>query len=98
MGSQIIQDKFENPKRKCQKPQPKLQSRSIGIIETNGASEFINRIDEIVMFCINENITKIVGLQTEKRDKRKCFKASLWTPLRVLPIVWKDIRNLEPDR
>jgi ATP-dependent Clp protease ATP-binding subunit ClpA len=51
-------------------PQPKLQSRSIGIIETNGA-EFINRIDEIVMFTplTNENITKIVGLQLKSVTK-----------------------------
>jgi hypothetical protein len=37
MGSQIIQDKFENLKGSVE-AQPKLQSRSIGIIETNGAS------------------------------------------------------------
>jgi ATP-dependent Clp protease ATP-binding subunit ClpA len=53
------------------KPQPK-QSRSIGLIETNGASEFINRIDEIVMFTplTNENITKNRWTSTEKRDKK----------------------------
>jgi ATP-dependent Clp protease ATP-binding subunit ClpB len=69
MGSQIIQDKFENLKGSV-KPQPKLQSRSIGIIETNGSSNSLTVLTKL--WCLpltNENITKIVGLQLKSVTK-----------------------------
>jgi ATP-dependent Clp protease ATP-binding subunit ClpB len=75
MGSAIIQEKFEN-----------LVSGAIGTVEsaTEAAKvevlgllkqlvrpEFLNRIDEIVMFTplSNENITQIVGLQLKEVQK-----------------------------
>jgi ATP-dependent Clp protease ATP-binding subunit ClpB len=43
----------------------------LGLLKQTVASEFINRIDEIVMFTplTNENITKIVGLQLKSVTK-----------------------------
>jgi ATP-dependent Clp protease ATP-binding subunit ClpB len=48
MGSQIIQEKFENLKGSMEERQRPLK-KSISLIKQT-VPEFINRIDEIVMF------------------------------------------------
>lgn len=81
MGSQIIQDKFENFTRSKAEPSGAKGSieaateaakvEVLGLLKQTVRPEFINRIDEIVMFTpLNtENITKIVGLQLKSVTK-----------------------------
>ncbi|MFT7164991.1 MAG: ATP-dependent Clp protease ATP-binding subunit ClpB [Flavobacterium sp.] len=65
MGSQIIQEKFENLKGSMEAATEAAKVEVLGLLKQTVRPEFINRIDEIVMFTplSSENITKIVGLQ-----------------------------------
>ncbi len=81
MGSQIIQDKFENFTRgKAERSGAKgsieaateaAKVEVLGLLKQTVRPEFINRIDEIVMFTplTTENIAKIVGLQLKSVTK-----------------------------
>jgi ATP-dependent Clp protease ATP-binding subunit ClpB len=65
MGSVIIQDKFENLKGSVEVATEAAKVEVLGLLKQTVRPEFINRIDEIVMFTplTNANIKKIVGLQ-----------------------------------
>ncbi|MGO4822153.1 MULTISPECIES: ATP-dependent chaperone ClpB [unclassified Flavobacterium] len=65
MGSQIIQEKFENLKGSMEAATEAAKTEVLGLLKQTVRPEFINRIDEIVMFTplTTENITKIVSLQ-----------------------------------
>ena len=65
MGSAIIQDKFENLKGSVEAATEASKIEVLGLLKQNVRPEFINRIDEIVMFTplTNANIKEIVGLQ-----------------------------------
>ena len=65
MGSQIIQDKFENLKGSIEAATEAAKVEVLGLLKQTVRPEFINRIDEIVMFTplTNANIAQIVGLQ-----------------------------------
>jgi len=65
MGSQIIQEKFENLKGGIEAATEIAKIEVLGLLKQTVRPEFINRIDEIVMFTplTSENITKIVSLQ-----------------------------------
>ena len=65
MGSAIIQEKFENLKGGIEAATEAAKTEVLGLLKQTVRPEFINRIDEIVMFTplSNENITEIVGLQ-----------------------------------
>ena len=65
MGSQIIQEKFENLKGSIEAATEIAKIEVLGLLKQTVRPEFINRIDEIVMFTplSNANISKIVGLQ-----------------------------------
>jgi len=65
MGSQIIQEKFENLKGAVEAATEAAKVEVLGLLKQTVRPEFINRIDEIVMFTplTNENIAQIVGLQ-----------------------------------
>ncbi|RTY95061.1 ATP-dependent chaperone ClpB [Flavobacterium sp. GT3R68] len=75
MGSTIIQEKFENlTQGKAERSGAKggveaatevAKIEVLGLLKQTVRPEFINRIDEIIMFTplTSENITKIVGLQ-----------------------------------
>ncbi|QKJ64016.1 ATP-dependent chaperone ClpB [Flavobacterium sp. M31R6] len=65
MGSQIIQEKFENLKGSIEAATEIAKVEVLGLLKQTVRPEFINRIDEIVMFTplTAKNITKIVGLQ-----------------------------------
>jgi ATP-dependent Clp protease ATP-binding subunit ClpB len=80
MGSQIIQEKIERPKK--EKPQPKAKVEVLGLLKQNTVLNSSISIDEIVMFTplTNENITKIVGLQLKSVTKVSA-QASRWTQL-----------------
>jgi ATP-dependent Clp protease ATP-binding subunit ClpB len=71
MGSQIIQEKFENLKGSMEAATEAAKVEVIGLLKQTVRPEFINRIDEIVMFTplSTENITKIVGLQLKNVTK-----------------------------
>ncbi|HEU4791148.1 MAG TPA: ATP-dependent chaperone ClpB [Flavobacterium sp.] len=65
MGSQIIQEKFENLKGSVEAATEIAKIEVLGLLKQTVRPEFINRIDEIVMFTplTSANITQIVGLQ-----------------------------------
>jgi ATP-dependent Clp protease ATP-binding subunit ClpB len=65
MGSAIIQDKFENLKGSVEAATEVAKVEVLGLLKQTVRPEFINRIDEIVMFTplTNANIKEIVGLQ-----------------------------------
>src|SRR5690606_35545888 len=64
-GSAIIQEKFENLQGGIQAATEAAKSEVLGLLKQTVRPEFINRIDEIVMFTplSDANIKQIVGLQ-----------------------------------
>lgn len=71
MGSQIIQEKFENLKGSVEAATELAKVEVLGLLKQTVRPEFINRIDEIVMFTplSTENIAQIVGLQLKSVTK-----------------------------
>ncbi|MBX9806471.1 MAG: ATP-dependent chaperone ClpB [Flavobacteriaceae bacterium] len=71
MGSQIIQEKFENLKGSVEAATEAAKVEVLGLLKQTVRPEFINRIDEIVMFTplTTENITRIVSLQLKSVKK-----------------------------
>nr|WP_288835388.1 ATP-dependent chaperone ClpB [uncultured Flavobacterium sp.] len=71
MGSQIIQEKFENLKGGVEAATEAAKVEVLGLLKQTVRPEFINRIDEIVMFTplSNANIAQIVGLQLKSVTK-----------------------------
>ncbi|NRS88877.1 ATP-dependent Clp protease ATP-binding subunit ClpB [Flavobacterium sp. 7E] len=71
MGSQIIQDKFDNIKGTVEEVTESAKADVLNLLKQTVRPEFINRIDEIVMFTplTSENIAKIVGLQLKSVTK-----------------------------
>lgn len=65
MGSHIIQEKFENLSGGLEAATEAAKVEVLGLLKQTVRPEFINRIDEIVMFTplSNANIREIVGLQ-----------------------------------
>ncbi|SHG19790.1 ATP-dependent Clp protease ATP-binding subunit ClpB [Flavobacterium fluvii] len=65
MGSQIIQEKFENLRGSVEAATEIAKIEIMGLLMQTVRPEFINRIDEIVMFrpLTNANIAQIVGIQ-----------------------------------
>ncbi|MBC7605928.1 MAG: ATP-dependent chaperone ClpB [Burkholderiales bacterium] len=71
MGSQIIQEKFENLKGGIEAATEAARIEVLGLLKQTVRPEFINRIDEIVMFTplTQANISQIVGLQIKNVTK-----------------------------
>ncbi|RZJ75362.1 MAG: ATP-dependent chaperone ClpB, partial [Flavobacterium sp.] len=71
MGSAIIQEKFENFKGNIENAIEAAKVEVLGLLKQTVRPEFINRIDDIVMFTpLNaENIREIVGLQLKSVTK-----------------------------
>lgn len=71
MGSQIIKDKFDNLKGSIEDTIEVAKVEVLGLLKQTVRPEFINRIDEIVMFTplTNANIAQIVGLQLKSVKK-----------------------------
>ena len=71
MGSAIIQEKFENLKGGIEAATEAAKMEVLGLLKQTVRPEFINRIDEIVMFTplTSANIKKIVGLQLKNVTK-----------------------------
>jgi len=71
MGSAIIQEKFENLKGGVEAATEAAKTEVLGLLKQTVRPEFINRIDEIVMFTplTEANIKQIVGLQLQSVTK-----------------------------
>jgi ATP-dependent Clp protease ATP-binding subunit ClpB len=71
MGSQIIQEQFENLKGSMEEVTEAAKTEVLSLLKKTVRPEFINRIDEIVMFTplTTANITTIVGLQLKSITK-----------------------------
>ncbi len=71
MGSHIIQEKFENLKGSVEAASEAAKVEVLGLLKQTVRPEFINRIDEIVMFTplTQANIKQIVGLQLKSVTK-----------------------------
>ena len=71
MGSQIIQDKFDNLKGGIEAATEAAKVEVLGLLKQTVRPEFINRIDEIVLFTplTVENISRIVSLQLKSVTK-----------------------------
>jgi ATP-dependent Clp protease ATP-binding subunit ClpB len=71
MGSAIIQEKFDNLKGGIQAATEAAKVEVLGLLKQTVRPEFINRIDEIVMFTplTAANIKQIVGLQLKSVTK-----------------------------
>jgi ATP-dependent Clp protease ATP-binding subunit ClpB len=71
MGSQIIQEKFENLKGSVEAATELAKVEVLALLKQTVRPEFINRIDEIVMFTplTSANIAQIVGLQLKSVTK-----------------------------
>ncbi|MET0945272.1 MAG: ATP-dependent chaperone ClpB [Flavobacterium sp.] len=71
MGSQIIQEKFENLKGGVEAATEAAKVEVLGLLKQTVRPEFINRIDEIVMFTplTVDNISRIVSLQLKSVSK-----------------------------
>ena len=71
MGSAIIQDKFDNLKGNIEAVTEAAKVEVLGLLKQTVRPEFINRIDEIVMFTplTSANIKQIVGLQLKSVTK-----------------------------
>jgi ATP-dependent Clp protease ATP-binding subunit ClpB len=71
MGSHIIQEKFENLTGGIEAATEAAKVEVLGLLKQTVRPEFINRIDEIVMFSplTNANIREIVGLQLKNVTK-----------------------------
>ena len=71
MGSHIIQEKFENLSGGIEAATEAAKVEVLGLLKQTVRPEFINRIDEIVMFTplSNANIREIVGLQLKSVTK-----------------------------
>ena len=65
IGSAVIQEKFETLKGGIEAATESAKAEVLGILKQTVRPEFINRIDEIVMFTplTRENVRQIVGLQ-----------------------------------
>ena len=72
MGSQIIQEKFDNLKGTIEATTEAAKVEVLGLLKQTVRPEFINRIDEIVMFTplTNANITKIVDHNLSQINKQ----------------------------
>ncbi|MCJ1805339.1 ATP-dependent chaperone ClpB [Flavobacterium covae] len=71
IGSQIIQEKFENLGGSIEAATELAKIEVLGLLKQTVRPEFINRIDEIVMFTplTNINIKEIVALQLKSVTK-----------------------------
>jgi ATP-dependent Clp protease ATP-binding subunit ClpB len=71
MGSEIIQEKFDTFKGSIDAVTEAAKTEVLGLLKQTVRPEFINRIDEIVMFTplTKSNIKEIVGLQLKGVSK-----------------------------
>jgi ATP-dependent Clp protease ATP-binding subunit ClpB len=71
MGSAMIQERFENADGDYERATELAKEDVLGVLRQTVRPEFINRIDEIVMFTplTDKNIRQIVGLQLKSLTK-----------------------------
>ena len=71
MGSHLIQEKFENIKESIDSTMELTKQELIGLLKQTMHPEFINRIDDIILFTplSKDTIKSVVGLQIENVKK-----------------------------
>ncbi|WP_420553256.1 ATP-dependent chaperone ClpB [Tenacibaculum aiptasiae] len=71
MGSHIIQEKFENFKGDVYSTMETAKTEVLGLLKQTVRPEFLNRIDDIIMFTplLQDNIKQIVQLQLNSVKK-----------------------------
>jgi ATP-dependent Clp protease ATP-binding subunit ClpB len=71
MGSQLIQEKFENIKESIDSTMELTKQELIGLLKQTMRPEFINRIDDIILFTplSKDTIKSVVSLQIENVKK-----------------------------
>lgn len=73
MGSQMIMEGFEDTDEKdVQETYQKIREELIGLLEKSLRPEFLNRIDEIIMFkpLLRRDLYKIIKIQLRELDAR----------------------------
>ena len=98
MGSGIIQEKFENLKGDIESATEAAKTEVLGLLKQTVRPEFINRIDDIVMFTpLNqENIREIVRLQLKSVTKLLA-KQSITLDATPEAIDYLAKRGFDPD-
>ena len=71
MGSHLIQEKFENIKESIDSTMELTKQELIGLLKQTMHPEFINRIDDIILFTqlYKDTIKSVVSLQLENVKK-----------------------------
>ena len=71
MGSHLIQEKFENIKESIDSTMELTKQEVIGLLKQTMRPEFINRIDDIILFTplSKDTIKSVVSLQIENVKK-----------------------------
>jgi ATP-dependent Clp protease ATP-binding subunit ClpB len=71
MGSHLIQEKFENIKESIDSSMELTKQEVIGLLKQTMRPEFINRIDDIILFTplSKDTIKSVVSLQIENVKK-----------------------------
>lgn len=98
MGSGIIQEKFENLKGSIEAATEAAKTEVLGLLKQTVRPEFINRIDDIVMFTplTQDNIREIVSLQL-KSVTRLLSKQNITLDATPEAIDYLAKRGYDPD-
>ncbi|WP_294818297.1 ATP-dependent chaperone ClpB [uncultured Flavobacterium sp.] len=98
MGSGIIQEKFENLKGNVESAIEAAKTEVLGLLRQTVRPEFINRIDDIVMFTplSSNNIREIVGLQL-KSVTRLLAKQNITLDATPEAIDYLSQKGYDPD-
>ncbi|APG59973.1 ATP-dependent chaperone ClpB [Christiangramia salexigens] len=97
MGSDIIQEKFENIKD-LDTAMETAKTEVLGVLKQNVRPEFINRIDDIVMFrpLTQQDINKIVALQL-KGVKKMLAKQNIVLDATEEAVKYLAARGFDPQ-
>ncbi|ARV05590.1 ATP-dependent chaperone ClpB [Polaribacter sp. SA4-10] len=98
MGSQIIQEKFENLKGDIETTMELAKVEVLGLLKQSVRPEFLNRIDDIIMFAplSKENIQEIVKLQL-KGVKKMVAEQNITLNATDEAIAYLAIKGYQPE-
>ena len=98
MGSQIIQEKFENLKGDIETTMELAKVEVLGLLKQSVRPEFLNRIDDIIMFAplSKENIQQIVKLQL-KSVKKMVAEQNITLNATDEAIAYLAIKGYQPE-
>lgn len=98
MGSHIIQEKFDNLKGDIHTTMEIAKDEVIGLLKQTVRPEFLNRIDDIIMFTplTQDNIKQIVELQL-KSVKKMIAKQHITLDATKEAIVYLAEKGYQPE-